>query len=173
MGKGLTITAFVFSFLIPIVGLILGIIAYNKAKEDPEALKDLAIAAIVIGAILTVIPLLILLIVGVAWMQVKGTIEDGSSQIELSTQCMLVDLRINSIDTSSDTISISRGVAGEGINKIKVYINSQEKAEIDATPLETVGSQEIPIEINPGDLVEISAVIGEFPCTQRYSLEAE
>jgi hypothetical protein len=57
MGRGLSITAFVFSllFFVPlgsIIGLILGIIAYTKAKNDPNALKKLALAAIIIGAIL-------------------------------------------------------------------------------------------------------------------------
>lgn len=56
MGRGLTITAFVLSLLFliplaPIAGLILGIVAYNKAKNDPGALKELAIAAIIIGAV--------------------------------------------------------------------------------------------------------------------------
>jgi hypothetical protein len=63
MGKGLSITAFVLSllFFIPfasIVGLILGIIAVKKAKGDPKALKDLAIAAIIIGVIFGILNLL-------------------------------------------------------------------------------------------------------------------
>ncbi|MBU0959667.1 MAG: hypothetical protein KKB31_07000 [Nanoarchaeota archaeon] len=51
MGKGLSITAFIFAFLFPLLGLILGIIAVSKAKSDPDALRGLAIAAIVIGAL--------------------------------------------------------------------------------------------------------------------------
>lgn len=56
MGRKMSITAFVLSLLffiplVPIAGFILGIIATIKAKDDPNALKGLAIAAIVIGAI--------------------------------------------------------------------------------------------------------------------------
>lgn len=75
MGKGLSITAFVISLtslilLIPApVGLILGIIALQKAKNDPEAHKGLAIAAIVIGAIFTLV-----LILAVAFFAVAAPI---------------------------------------------------------------------------------------------------
>lgn len=60
MGKGLTITAFVLSLLVfvplaPIVGLVLGIIAFKRAENDPTALRGLAIAAIVIGAVFSLI----------------------------------------------------------------------------------------------------------------------
>jgi branched-subunit amino acid transport protein len=65
MGKKLTITAFVLSLLffvplVPIMGLILGVIAIRKAKDDPEISKGLAIAAIVLGAIFGLIQLTIL-----------------------------------------------------------------------------------------------------------------
>jgi hypothetical protein len=64
MGRGLTITAFVFSVLFfvpfaPLIGLILGIVALVKAKNDPNAMKGLAIAAIAIGAIFLIINLAI------------------------------------------------------------------------------------------------------------------
>ncbi len=60
MGKGLTITGFVLSLLIfipfaPVVGLILGIITLVKAKDNPDALKGLAIATIVIGVVFSLI----------------------------------------------------------------------------------------------------------------------
>ena len=58
MGKALSITAFVFSFLFAPVGFILGIIAVVKAKDDPQALKGLAIAAIAIGVVLTMVTVL-------------------------------------------------------------------------------------------------------------------
>ena len=63
MGKRLSITAFVLSLLFfvplaPVIGFILGIMAFQKAKNDPAALRGLAIAAIIIGAILGVINLI-------------------------------------------------------------------------------------------------------------------
>ena len=64
MGKGLSITAFVLSLLFfiplaPIIGLISGIIALVKAKNDPNALKGLAIAAIVLGVFFGLFNLLV------------------------------------------------------------------------------------------------------------------
>lgn len=61
----MSITAFVLSLLFfiplaPLIGCILGIVAVVKAGKDPKALKGLAIAAIIIGAILGVINLLFL-----------------------------------------------------------------------------------------------------------------
>ena len=93
MGKGLTITAFVFSLIIPVVGLILGIIAYKKAKDDPEALKGLAIAAIVIGSVYVLITS-VLIIIGLSWLQVRGTVQQGSKQIELMQACSATELKI-------------------------------------------------------------------------------
>ena len=60
MGKGLSITAFVLSILFfipfaPLIGLILGIIAFVKSKEDPDALRGLALASIIIGSLFTII----------------------------------------------------------------------------------------------------------------------
>jgi len=54
MGRKLTITAFILSLLffiplVPIIGVILAIIAFIKALHDPDALKWLALTAIVIG----------------------------------------------------------------------------------------------------------------------------
>ena len=62
MGKGLSITAFVFSLFffipfVPIVGLVLGIIATRKEKQ-PGDLKELAIAAIILGAFGTLLSLI-------------------------------------------------------------------------------------------------------------------
>tara|TARA_B100000315_G_scaffold250857_1_gene284482 strand:+ start:229 stop:690 length:462 start_codon:yes stop_codon:yes gene_type:complete len=64
LGKGLTISAFVLSLLFfipfaPLIGLILGIIALVKSKNDPNASKGLAIAAVVLGAFLGFINLII------------------------------------------------------------------------------------------------------------------
>jgi hypothetical protein len=68
MGKGMSITAFVLSLLFfvplaPLIGLILGITATAKAK-DKDSLKGLAIAAIVVGAITTIINIVILALFG-------------------------------------------------------------------------------------------------------------
>lgn len=61
MGKGLTITAFICSFPLPPIGLILGIIALMRAKYDQNSLKGLAITSIIIGGLQTLLIIYIIL----------------------------------------------------------------------------------------------------------------
>ncbi len=81
MGKGLSITAFVLSFILPFVGLILGIIALSIGKKDEDYGKGLAIAAIVIGGALVLI-LIVLLIIGASLFLMSSPINiEKSDQI--------------------------------------------------------------------------------------------
>ncbi|MFH1590579.1 MAG: DUF4190 domain-containing protein [archaeon] len=59
MGKGMAITAFVLSLLFfvplaPLVGMVLGVIALVKSKNQPGTGYGFAIAAIVIGVFTTI-----------------------------------------------------------------------------------------------------------------------
>ncbi|MDN4613791.1 hypothetical protein P5G50_04930 [Leifsonia sp. F6_8S_P_1B] len=56
-GRGLAITGIVFAFLLPIVGLILGLIARNRAHEARSDTR-LATVAIVISAIMIALELI-------------------------------------------------------------------------------------------------------------------
>lgn len=61
--KTLSIVALVFSILIPLVGLILGIVALTRTKKG-EPGHGMALAAVIIGAILTVLAPIIFIIAG-------------------------------------------------------------------------------------------------------------
>ena len=64
----LSILSLVFGFLLPILGIIFGIIALVQISKDPQQEgKGLAIAGIVLGVVLTVLPLLIMLLLGLAF----------------------------------------------------------------------------------------------------------
>lgn len=52
-GKGLSIAAIILAFLVPVVGLILGIVAMVQSKKAGHK-NGLALAAVIIGAVLTV-----------------------------------------------------------------------------------------------------------------------
>lgn len=52
---GMAIAALISSFIIPIVGLILGIIALNETQGENNSSRTMAIAAIIISAISAVI----------------------------------------------------------------------------------------------------------------------
>jgi len=51
MGKWLSRIALFFAFVLPPIGLVLGIIGINQASNPQEDRKSLAIGAIIIGAI--------------------------------------------------------------------------------------------------------------------------
>lgn len=53
--NGLAIAALILAFLIPIVGLILGIVALSQIKKNNEGGKGLAIASIVISIVITLV----------------------------------------------------------------------------------------------------------------------
>jgi len=95
MGKGLSITAFVFSFIIPIVGLILGIIAVSKSKDDPNSLRGLAIAAIVIGAIFTLIGVIFLIYMISFWNSVRGSIDTGEGSFTVMAPLISDSVRLS------------------------------------------------------------------------------
>jgi len=102
MSKALSIVAFVFSFVFPIVGLILGIIAVVKAKDDPQALKGLAIAAIVIGGIFTLL-FFVLILAGVSWYLIGAP----SSGIGLERCFLSQPLQCSLSGANSDSISLT------------------------------------------------------------------
>ncbi len=139
MGKGLSITAFVFAFVLPLVGLILGIIAVVKAKNDPEALKGLAIAAIVIGGIATiVVPIVIF---GVFWYSIGSPSEylsdyQSSCQIAYPLSCDRVMATATgiSVPVTNDVgkpIEVSSfSIEGCGENNQKVSLAAGETEEL-------------------------------------------
>lgn len=62
MTKTLSILAFILAFILPLVGLILGIVALVKVNKGEAEGKRFAIAAIVIGAVFTfILPFLIVI----------------------------------------------------------------------------------------------------------------
>jgi len=65
----LAIVALIFAILIPPLGLILGIIAYNKIKRDPSLKgEDIALLAIVIGAVLILIVVIYAIVLSGGWL---------------------------------------------------------------------------------------------------------
>lgn len=168
MGKGLTIAAFIFSLIFPIVGLILGLIAYSEAKKDPEALKGLALAAIIISIVFIVIPLIFLIVVGTTWFAVKGSVESGANQLELSSQCALINLKINSIDSDTNNIIIERGSGAGELSRVKIVVNEIEK-EFDARSLIVGGTQSFDVDVEQGDLVKVYNIVEDYICPNFVS----
>jgi hypothetical protein len=70
-----SIVAFVFAFVMPLVGLILGIIATMRTKGSPDGTaRGLSIAALIIGAVGTVLWIFYLLFFGLMLASYAGGI---------------------------------------------------------------------------------------------------
>ena len=92
--SGLAVAALVLAFFFPVVGFVLGIVALSSIKKNNESGRGLAISAIVISVILTLIGLLTMLIFVLAIG--KAANETG----------------INGVDTKNGSISVT-GKDGE------------------------------------------------------------
>lgn len=67
MAKTLSIIAFILAFILPLVGLILGIVALVKINRGQAEGKGFAVAAIVLGAIFTLVLPVLVFIGGLAY----------------------------------------------------------------------------------------------------------
>jgi hypothetical protein len=92
--SGLAVAALVLAFFFPVVGFILGIVALSSIKKNNESGRGLAISAIVVSVVLTLIGMLTLLIFVLAIG--KAANETG----------------INGLDTKNGSISVT-GKDGE------------------------------------------------------------
>ena len=95
----IVIIAFVLAFILPIVGLILGIIALNKVNKTEEKTgKGLAIASIVIGAILT--PLYFMFIGAIAYFGVMNpsTFIPERCVLQTGLNCEIKSIESNNIE---------------------------------------------------------------------------
>ena len=101
-GKGLSIAAIILAFLVPLVGLILGIVALVQAKKAGRK-NGLALAAVIIGAVLMVVYIIIgivsamIVAAGAAVVAAGGSTEimeaaqacmDGATSVEVLGQTL-------------------------------------------------------------------------------------
>lgn len=80
-GKGLSIAAIILAFLMPVIGLILGIVAMVQSKKAGRK-NGLALAAVIIGAVLIVVGIIV-------WIVVLGSLAAvGGSAADAAQACM-------------------------------------------------------------------------------------
>lgn len=77
----LAIVGFILSFLFPLAGLIISIIALNQIKASGENGKGFAIAGIVISAVFMVLGLLFMIL----WIGLFAAIANEASATEVAT----------------------------------------------------------------------------------------
>jgi uncharacterized protein YggT (Ycf19 family) len=59
---GIDVTAFVLAFLLPLIGMILGIVAISQAHKQGRQASGLAIAGVVIGALGSIVWLIVIIV---------------------------------------------------------------------------------------------------------------
>lgn len=66
----IAILSLIFAFLMPLVGLILGLIAMNQIKQTNEGGRGLALAGVIISSVFLLMSVLFLIlwIVGIGWL---------------------------------------------------------------------------------------------------------
>lgn len=106
MGRTLSIVAFVFAFIFPLVGLVLGIIAVVQAKKDPNALKGLAIAAIIIGGLFTLLVIAALFFVTLFYVGIASPNVNALSKPALTIAAPFSSKDV-SIDSAHDAITFT------------------------------------------------------------------
>lgn len=103
----LSILGFIFAFLFPPVGFILGIIALSQIKKTNEKGKGLAIAAIVFGAIFFLL-LILIVFVGIAWIGIRNVVQNednlygGEEQLDLNSMCLNTEAVATKVESLAD-----------------------------------------------------------------------
>ncbi len=96
-GKGLSIAAIIFAFVMPVVGLILGIVAMVQSKKAGRK-NGLALASVIIAAVLIVVGIIIWIVVIASLASVGGSAMDaveacmnGATSVEVMGQTLSCD----------------------------------------------------------------------------------
>ncbi len=107
MSKTLSIIAFILAFILPLVGLILGIVALVKINRGQAEGKGLAVAAIVLGAIFTLVLPVLVFIGGLAYFGVLSPSTRIPDKCTFPILMSCVDYKV-----TSDSITLQLQNAG-------------------------------------------------------------
>ncbi len=74
-----------------------------------------------------IIILLVLVAVGIVWVVVRGVVDSGAEQIELSSQCLAIDVEAVSVsavegEAGNYSITIRRNAGGDEIGGLKIAV---------------------------------------------------
>jgi len=101
--KTFAIIAFILAFFIPLVGIILGIIALRQIKKSGGEGKGFAIAAIIISAVIIIVPILLVGLGAIAYFGVLSPSEFLPSKCVFPAGISCIDFKVES---SSDQILV-------------------------------------------------------------------
>lgn len=103
----MAIVGFILSIFIAPAGLIVSIIAYNNLKNDPkQGGKGLAVAGIVIGAIITAIPIILVILWILAFASFFHAVSDATQNMQIcSGPSEMPCMNAPQINLQEDTVS--------------------------------------------------------------------
>lgn len=112
-----------------------------------------------------IIILLVLVAIGIIWVVVRGVIDQGADQIDTSSQCPLIDLRIKGQNgcgaTGTCTVNIERKSGGGEIHGVAAVVSSDtasSEIEYNYGNIEQLGNGQIDANgIAGGTTVRVSA----------------
>ena len=133
----------------------------NFFMKDKRGLSDIIVMLIMI--------ILVLIAVGILWVAIRGTIQSGSEQIQLSTKCLDVDISATKLLCSGAgndicNATVSRNAGGDEIAGIKLIFSNADAEENDIidvpgniAPLEVKTVSDVNTGINNTNTVEVVA----------------
>jgi hypothetical protein len=125
----LSILGFIFAFIIPPVGFVLGIIALSHIKKTGEKGKGLAIAAVVLGAIFFLF-LILLIFVGMMWIVVRNTVQEGSNQVTMDSKCLeanVVVTEVTNLGNGVFDVTLARQGGEDQIGGVKLAFTNNDE----------------------------------------------
>ena len=119
--------------------------------------------------------LLVLAAIVIVWQVIQGTVEGGAKQVEGQTDCLTVNLEIESLTASiaddpntpndneaiAGAIKVHRKVGAGDLQKIRIIIDGTAiDPDTDASDLKELGSKSITTALTSGQEIKIAAMIG-------------
>jgi hypothetical protein len=127
--NALSIVGFIFAFIIPPVGFILGIVALSHINKTGEKGKGLAIAAVVLGAVFFFI-LIFMILVGISWVLVRNTVQEGSNQVTIDSKCLeanVVATRVIDSGNGVFDVTLSRQGGEDQMGGVKLAFTNNDE----------------------------------------------
>ena len=113
-----------------------------------------------------IIILLVLVAVGIVWVVVRGVVDQGSEQLELSSRCLAIDLEAVSVvpvsgEDGNYTVTLKRNAGGEDLGGVKVTLfNSTDNsgvADFGTAPAELATESQKVVGVTGAERLEYTA----------------
>jgi hypothetical protein len=146
----LSIIGFIFAFVFPPAGFVLGIIALSQIKRTNEKGRGLAIAAIVLGALFLLF-LIMMVVIGIAWIAIRNTIGDDGAlhNLDFTSKCLNTEVVATQVTNVGEaySVTLSKPEGEYEIGGVKLVFTNDEEGNsyVSDVPGEIT---DMPVQIN-------------------------